>query len=782
MNNYHFYFESTGHDIVYKITKDQILKKCKIYNITLKYENSFKDLNINIGISTNKIDYLFESIYAIKIFLPHYIIDYNNKLLQLEILHIRSNQKVQCLPNSKANLFFCYFAVVFEKSDIYRSITIYLLSQSRNIKDIKYYAKMVNSQNVESNNITWLLENIPNYNDSEYNYNNSTIPYIYIPEIPIDNALLITVETETDDIIELISYIDYNYKEIIPNPSSPQLFSIKKDEIILNFILSNSYLINIKSVFGNGQIYWEEEEKNIFYLQGENNKLSLISGKKNYDENSSKLIISPNDYSCYSNDLPKFVFYVSFYPRNNIYNQIKIGESVEFNFGDEEYFPLYFYSNIDDINYDLNIFIFSYDIELKNKNDRDINFINYEFDFNCNISNQLNAYNMKSKNNIFPTDLDFSIKSFYDSIIKVGQVYISKDNIKNYYLNKIDIPTLFLKIEKSINSLNNEYKRVSMKILINKVNSDEIIIENIYHYGKISNNTNINSYKLKIDKLTEYMRIQFSSNNKNIIFSINQEIGEKTNSTDINYITKYELGKFFITFKKPKNINFIYLNIFSKNGKIDNNLNNYAFKYINGEKDQFNEYPILFNNSNIKYKENKTDDNKNITISFNKIEKKNLDIIYSVKIVPLNNSFEDEIMDTIAITESNCVFVNQIKNPIDNKGVITLNILFKNEEIRYIEVIAQIKDGPNIEYVAYNPIILYEKDEEGIKIFTFIIVFSLVILMISIAIIGSYIYANKKYKKLKKNINKISYKESRKEEKVDKFDDMLLNEEEKGLN
>ena len=83
------------------------------------------------------------------------------------------------------------------------------------------------------------------------------------------------------------------------------------------------------------------------------------------------------------------------------------------------------------------------------------------------------------------------------------------------------------------------------------------------------------------------MRIQFSSNGNNINLSINTKKGEKNNSTDINFITKIERGKLFITFKKPLNEDFIYLNIFSNNSNTNKQLNNYVFKYINADKDKF---------------------------------------------------------------------------------------------------------------------------------------------------------------------------------------------------
>ena len=309
---------------------------------------------------------------------------------------------------------------------------------------------------------------------------------------------------------------------------------------------------------------------------------------------------------------------------------------------------------------------------------------------NASIYNQFMIYDIKSNNNVLQSGLNLPTKGNYDSAIRVAQIYFSKEEIKKFNLNKNDIPTLFLKIEKSKNSISNEYKRVSMEISVINENSDEIITEKIYQYGKIING--LKSYKLKIDKSTEYMRIQFSSNGNNINLSINTKKGEKNNSTDTNFITKIERGKLFITFKKPLNEDFIYLNIFSNNSNTNKKLNNYVFKYLNADKDKFIEYPIFKNESKIQHKIKSHQEFQNITVTFKKIEK-NLDIMYSVKIIPVENSLEDENMNTIAITESNS-FATQVKNPKDKNGTISLNVIFTGDEIRFIEVLAQIKDGP----------------------------------------------------------------------------------------
>ena len=443
----------------------------------------------------------------------------------------------------------------------------------------------------------------------------------------------------------------------------------------------------------------------------------------------------------------------------------------------EPNFPLYFYSKLDKINYDLNIFIIFKDLELSNNDSQNITITNSEFDFYSTISNQFMIYNIKPYTNLSNSDLDLSYKGHYDSALRVGQIYLSKDDLKNFTFNDNQIPTLFFKIEKSLNSLSNEYKKAFMEISIMKENSNDIITENIYYYGKIIND--LKSYKLKIDEHTEFIHIQFASNSNNIKYCINSKQDDKTNYTDIILSTKIEDGKSYLKIKKPINSEYMYLNIFPNKINNDKKLNNYVFKYINSNESNFIEYPIFKNNKKINYNIEDKNSYKNIKVSFNKIEKK-VDITYSVKIVPLKNWINDECINTISLTESDS-FVNQVKNPTDKDGVISMNVIFKGNDIKYIIVIAQIKDENNIEYITYNPIVFEEK-----KLFVEIIVaFSIVIIIITAAIFGAFWYVNKKYKKFKEEISKISYKQSRVNEKDDKdkeIENLLLDENDKEIN
>ena len=250
---------------------------------------------------------------------------------------------------------------------------------------------------------------------------------------------------------------------------------------------------------------------------------------------------------------------------------------------------------------------------------------------------------------------------------------------------------------------------------------------------------------------------------------------KKTNSTYDNIDTKRARGKIFITFKTP-DLDYIYLNVFL-NDKVknpDKRLNHYVFKYINAnDRKNFFEYPIL-ENSAIE----KTVNKKNINVKFNRINKDNLDIIYSLKIGKKWEYSKEELNGTIALSESPS-YVTQVYNPKGDK--INLNMSNIEDDYSYIEVFALIKDGPIIEYVAYDPIYKSEKkeEEENSNSALFIVVYCFIGIVIIIMILVVILLLNNKNKDLLEKVNKISFaQEDNKESKV-KEENLLLDE---GLN
>ena len=116
-----------------------------------------------------------------------------------------------------------------------------------------------------------------------------------------------------------------------------------------------------------------------------------------------------------------------------------------------------------------------------------------------------------------------------------------------------------------------------MELSVVPENSDIPVTEKLYQFGKIIDINTVNSYKLKVDNFTGFMRIQFSTNSPSVGFAISEEKGSKTNTTFTNTETKFAKGKGFITFNKPQK-EFIYLNVFLKDS--NQRINNYDIRNV----------------------------------------------------------------------------------------------------------------------------------------------------------------------------------------------------------
>ena len=169
-------------------------------------------------------------------------------------------------------------------------------------------------------------------------------------------------------------------------------------------------------------------------------------------------------------------------------------------------------------------------------------------------------------------------------------------------------------------------------------------------------------------------------------------------------------------------------------------LNNYAFKYNNIlNKYAIKEYPIL---KGITKLECIITENRgvrtNIKISYNKVQKqKNVEVLYALKIVNNKDYIEGELYDTIAITESKGI-IKKIKNDEENDSIdIPLDIF--DDNFAYIELIAQIIDGENIEYIAYEPIkskkeIIFKYEGNENQKYVYVFILSSIVLLVIIAV------------------------------------------------
>ena len=240
-------------------------------------------------------------------------------------------------------------------------------------------------------------------------------------------------------------------------------------------------------------------------------------------------------------------------------------------------------------------------------------------------------------------------------------------------------------------------------------------------------------------------------------------------------------SKFNATFLKPKDVDYLYLNIFLGQDSKDEALNNYVFKYINANKSEdFHEYKI--ENDDPKIAVTSSDNNK-YKVSFNPIKgNNNMEIEYLAKFA-FESGIKDENANMISITESNSAA--QLCTLDENSNKVICEILGVSGTIKYIQAIAKIKEGSIIEYVAYQgtdikgndvidpkPVEIIDpnpepnptdnsksKNDEKTGIYVIIGVSAFLVIVVIILVIVIVMY-NSKNKDLLDQVNKISFIQS----------------------
>ena len=235
-------------------------------------------------------------------------------------------------------------------------------------------------------------------------------------------------------------------------------------------------------------------------------------------------------------------------------------------------------------------------------------------------------------------------------------------------------------------------------------------------------------------------------------------------------------GKTFITFKRPKNKDYIYLNVFLDDNSGENDLqkNHYVFKYINANsKEKLFEYPPS-KDSKIEIKT----ENNQFKIKFNKINVKDTNVTYSVKVVKSEGYLADELMNTICFTESSALVYQAV-----DQGGNDITVSIPLTEYKYIQVIAQVKQGPINEYVAYEAQVIQgvqktpEQKDNKSAIYAVVGISSALFVIIIILVVVILIY-NAKNKDLMEQVNKISFAASNAQSNDDANKNLLLNNNE----
>ena len=762
-----------GRDSLLYLDKYNILKKAEDKKFKIPYKDSLQDINLVIGIWTDKTDSIDTEIFSLTVREP-------NKNT-IDIIEVNTDQKILCSPSYlNDNQYQCLFMIIYDDEDVKLEMPLIVHAASVNQTATTHtHASFIERQYYDEYDYFTLRKSIPTFETATYSTQRDDVDYIYSKLKPFDpkeekkhHYLFVNViSNKQDDIFLLTSMPMYNFKgenniEFYPNPSTEQLLFLSVDSLNLKFFTSSS-IVNIVTLGGEAEVIWADKPQNIYNLRGRGDRLTLTSGTQ-IDE----LVIKKRASSSNKlNDVehPGFVFYISYYARDASINfdEILYGKSLEMSYRDTD-LPVYIYSKIGNIVNDIIVAVTFKDSEMDTSGEISMSPI----DVTASIAKENSVYKAKKNPELTPS-LENSLPGLYDPAIKTAIVFLSNSFSRFFNIKPEDNPTIYLSLQKNI-FVPKDYKNFNVEAQITKINSGVVPVEKTYNYGVYVNHYT-NFYKLKVDKNKNYMLIELAFNSKSLNFALSEAITQTNMTKMIKSATKARGKILLLIDTKSVNSDLITLNIFkTSNSPIVNYNLNYVFKYLNVEKeDDYIDYKILEDNNDL-YINEKSDSNTattTITCTFNKLEISydKANITYFFKIVDNLTHYYEEEYETIAFMESPYYAVYE-RNPKDSNGKITLTAHGPTSTLAnwvYLQVIAQIQQDTILEYVAYKgvknlrpPIDKPENTSSSGISTTAFVVFAIIILVIIAALIVVVFIIQQKNKSLLNQVKHVSFQQN----------------------
>ena len=732
-----FIFCSEGINKIFELSKKEVMNKIN--------RTEIDDINMYIGVGHNKSEInKKEYQYSMKV-------SYSKP--DINIFEINSDHTILCKTEKFNESYICLFAIVYNKSvnaidnSNEKNLIIYPKSQIESIK-LNIYSDFMNKDYYDEWNSNYLIKNIPNINSTYTNYD-SQQEFIFINSTNEDKYIYICIESDKEVTIEMHSHYLYKNEEIkLPKMNEIQFYNIHPNQKKISFDFSplkkynldKDIIISLVTLNGKASIYFENGESKKFITDTKENKLYLNLNNQNINYN---LTINNLEYIQQNNnneneDNLGYIFYIKFWIKNNKnMNEFTFNKSFKLSY-DNIYFPIILYSQIPNINSPINLNLHFYTIS-----DLDSYIMNDDV-FNIEISILSTDEIYKLKRDVsFITNIN-PIKGKFDSVLFVSNIYLSTEDMEKFNVKKN--PWIYIKIS---GKRDVKLTKLILGSSILQVNSLIYPSERIYHYGEIHNEKKI-VYKLAGNKNLHLMRLEISFNSNSLGYSvkrINSDNNYMSNDTDLSFVKENTFnGRGLLTIYIEKGED-IYLTIFNNN--INNKLTNYVFKYINAEKkEDFNDYYIL--NDALTFKE------RELSISAQSINKLPDSSIFEcfIKIIDKYNYIENEIIKTIAITQS--IGNSNIKGFVQD-DLLLFNINYGINKMNfYSNVYCKIiGENYDIDYLSYNGLINKGSESQTSDNSTsFIIIIAItafIILIIFICVIY-LVYQRKKQRALTREI------------------------------
>ena len=766
MNKANFIFTPIGHDTVYKINKNEILIKGGLNN-----KQSLKDLTLTLGIYSEINDNIQSSPYAFKIFLPSKV-EKDEYKVAAQIIHIRTDEKVQCLPFKYKNKNICSFVSIFTEKE--GNINLVLYPRNFDGSSLNIYGQLVEAEPIERNNITEITKIIEQtFENEKYKYKEKN-KYIYLEGLERTKPyfFIISAADNSNSVIEVLSSTNTYYNDInlYPNPSTSQIFAIRDYKVNLNFMTTNDLLLNIVCLSGSGQLYWKDEKgkDKKYLLEGYDDRLILTS----YTQDQASKLVPLKVESSTSPTISKggFVFYITFNPRNNI-DQLKAENFTEFHYRTVK-MPLYYYVPIK-LNQDWNINFNFYDFGIKNNE-----ILIYDtnlFNIWATIISEKEANKARTEINYKPKfDSNKIIKGIFDSTF--GNIFLSKNDINKIYKDTNQTANILFSIEK-LENINTEFISLGFELNIYsnlKTSGINSVPEGIYMTDKLSHSPNNKLiYLLQLDKNKTYIRIEYAANSDLFKFALSINKTSEKNDNFSKIKTEQKSGRNLITIKLDNKFfssnNSLYFIVFSQEKNINSQLDYFSFRYTSvKEESSFMEF-LAEDKRNVDLDIS----GNNYKLSFSPIALTNAS--YYIKAIYKDGLIQGEKIDSIAISESKGKYL-QMKNPSLKKLDPITCELDIDQEVSYIKVMVRYNYNNQKLFYLYKPV---EVKHNLNKTILYIIIGVCSVLVIIVIVLVIFIcFYKQKNKDLLNKVNKISFAVSDGKEN-DPNEDNLLYENEK---
>ena len=773
--NADFKLTPSGKDSIISLTRKQILDKASSKKITPPYTNSIQDLSLVIGVWTDKTSAIDTEIYSLRV----HEVDEAEENQKYDIIEVNADKKYICKPHNIMDGYRCLFMITYDSDEYIAATPLYVHGSSLDVSAMTYmYASPIERKFFDEFDKPNLERNIPTLETAVYNSKTDGVDFIYIEQLDKQKYIFLSIVTDSPEDVMLLSgmplfnYISHDITEFYPTPGKEQLLSCSYEKLTLSFATEKSILVNIVTLFGEAEVFWKNDSSTVYSLRGRGDRLTLSSGKS-----VDQLVIrkrkeeTPTLKEKIGN--PGFLFYISYYLKNPNYNydEVIYGKSLEFAYKETD-LPVVLFSKMGNISSDINVAVTFKDMDTLSSG-------SYNYTpilVSASLIKENSIYKAKSDPELAPSP-DRLIDGTYDIALKTAQVMVPKEIISNFNLKESDNPSLYLSIVKNKYITDKVYDKFSIEVQFSKANEGVIPTEKVYHYGRVGEDNTNTYYKLRLDKVKTYMRIQAAFNSENVDFYISKSFFPRTNITFLS--AEKERGKIYVTIdtKDMKTQEYLYIVFYKKNPNEHRLLYNYVFKYINSEKlEDYVDYKIQTSDE-LTIKENinnEKPEESTIECTFHKldVEKSKVNITYFFKVVDADDYLEGEYSDTIAVTESRYLSAFE-RNPEDKNGLITLTAKGQVSRWTILQVIAQIQQETILEYVAYKGRYTYRvptrneiKGESVDATAFYIVVFILLALVIGLII--AIIFFKIRNQTLLEQVKHVSFQKTNSSNKIKK--------------